>query len=77
VYILWCGVCVLKSIGKFLVLCGDLLQDAAWPAEHRSTTDGLQQNFPTTTLLSTPLNTALGIRAIARLRPAHIAHILV
>jgi hypothetical protein len=46
-------------------------------AGYRSRTDGLQQNFPTTTLLSTPLNTALGIRAIALLRPAHIAHILV
>jgi hypothetical protein len=64
-------------MGKFLVLSGDVLQDAAWSAGYRSRTDGLQLNFPTTTLLSTPLNTALGIRAIARLRPAHIAHILV
>jgi len=64
-------------MGKFLVPSGGLIQDAAWSAGYRSRTDVLQQNFSTTTLLSTPLNTALGIRAIARLRPAHIAHILV
>ena len=74
---MWCGVGVPQSVVKFLVLSGGVLQDAAWSAGNRITTDGLELNFSTSTLLSTPLNTALGIRAVARLRPAHIAHTLV
>jgi hypothetical protein len=69
--------CVRKTMGKFLYLSGDVLQDAARSDGHRSRTDGLELNFSTTTLLSTPLKTAVGIRAIGRIRPAHIAHTLV
>jgi len=68
---------VLSRWGNSFNFSGDLLQEAARSAGYRSRTDGLEQNFSTTTLLSTPLNTALGIRAIARLRPAHIAHAVV
>jgi hypothetical protein len=58
---------------NFLVTCYKLLHGQL----DISRTDGLEQNFSTTTLVSTPLNTALGIHAIARLRPAHIAHTVV